>query len=244
MAISRSQAFSLGMHVLLICLLLVSSQAVRPPKRVDTPPHATPLVFQMPRKEPKPRGGGSNRFALPAKHGAPPMIAHRTFIPPTSAEHPALSLPITIDFDIPIATSAPNIGDPFSNLTNGAFGMHGSNGIGDSGCCGGIGNSQSGPPGISVISTLRGATPPQLIYKVEPEFSEEARKAKHEGVVVLIIEVDSKGNVGSIRVLRALGLGLDEKAVEAVSQWRFRPGILDGKPVNTEATVQVTFQLL
>ena len=67
-------------------------------------------------------------------------------------------------------------------------------------------------------------TPPQLVYKVEPEFSEEARKAKHQGMVVLTIEVDPSGNVRNVRVRQSLGLGLDEKAIEAVSHWRFRPG--------------------
>ena len=83
-----------------------------------------------------------------------------------------------------------------------------------------------------------------MLYKVEPEFSEEARKAKHQGMVVLTIEVDSNGNVRNIRVRQSLGLGLDEKAVEAVSRWRFRPGMFNGKPVATEAVVQVNFQLL
>ena len=87
-------------------------------------------------------------------------------------------------------------------------------------------------------------TPPQLVYKVEPEFSEEARKAKHQGVVVLTIEISSNGEVRNVRVRQSLGLGLDEKAIEAVSRWRFRPGVLDGRPVTTEAVVQVNFQLL
>ena len=87
-------------------------------------------------------------------------------------------------------------------------------------------------------------TPPQLIYKIEPEFSEEARKAKHQGVVVLTIEVDSNGKVSNVQVRQSLGLGLDEKAIEAVSHWRFQPALLDGKPVTTEATIQVNFQLL
>ena len=120
--------------------------------------------------------------------------------------------------------------------------MHGHNGLGD-GCCGGIGDSTSGTPGSSVYRG-RGVTPPQLIYKVEPEFSEEARKAKHQGVVLLTIDVDPSGNVRNIRIRRSLGLGLDEKAVDAVSHWRFRPGILNGKPATTEATVEVNFQLL
>jgi periplasmic protein TonB len=107
----------------------------------------------------------------------------------------------------------------------------------------GNGEAQSGPPGLSVAGG-RGVTPPQLVYKVEPEFSEEARKAKHQGMVVLTIEVDSSGNVRNVRVRQSLGLGLDEKAIEAVSHWRFRPATLDGKAVTTEAVVQVNFQLL
>jgi protein TonB len=169
-------------------------------------------------------------------------VARRTFIPPASSDHPKLALPITIAFDIPIENTSANIGDPDSRLAEGAFGMHGHNGLGD-GCCGGIGDSTSGTPGSSVYRG-RGVTPPQLIYKVEPEFSEEARKAKHQGVVLLTIDVDPSGNVRNIRIRRSLGLGLDEKAVDAVSHWRFRPGILNGKPATTEATVEVNFQLL
>ncbi len=150
---------------------------------------------------------------------------------------------ITISFDIPTVNTKGDIGDPFSHLAVGALGQRGDNAIGD-GCCGGIGDSQSGTPGIATIHRGRGVTPPQLIYKVEPEFSEEARKAKYQGVALLSIEVDASGNVRKIRMLRSLGLGLDEKAMEAVSHWRFRPGLFDGKPVVTEATVEVHFQLL
>ena len=83
------------------------------------------------------------------------------------------------------------------------------------------------------------------MYKVEPEFSDEARKAKHQGVVVLTIDVDaSRQRCAMSTCNKVSGLGLDEKAIEAVSHWRFRPGLFDGKPVVTEATVQVTFQLL
>jgi periplasmic protein TonB len=154
-----------------------------------------------------------------------------------------LPLPITISFDIPIESTNNVIGDPLSSLSNGGFGTNGANGIGDRGCCNGIGESRSGPPGLGVRRG-RGVTPPQLIYKIDPEFSEEARKAKHQGVVVLSIEVDANGKVRNVRVRQSLGLGLDEKAIDAVSHWRFRPGIEDGKPVKTEATVQVNFQLL
>jgi TonB family protein len=83
-----------------------------------------------------------------------------------------------------------------------------------------------------------------LLFKVEPEFSEEARKAKHQGMVVLYGEVDTNGRLRNVRVVRGLGLGLDEKAMEAVKQWKFRPGYQDGRPVVAAATIEVNFHLL
>jgi len=231
----------MGLHVLLIVLLLAASRSIRTPVQPATPFHAIPLTFFHPLKVLESRRGGSNQTALPARHGSAPPTARRTFIPPASSDHPPLALPITIAFDIPIDNTSANIGDPLSHLAVGAFGSHGANGIGDHGCCQGIGESQLGPPGVY---RGRGVTPPQLVYKVEPEFSEDARKAKHQGMVVLTIEVDARGSVRNVRVRQSLGLGLDEKAIEAVSQWRFRPAIVDGKPVATEATVEVNFQLL
>jgi protein TonB len=239
---ARSQVFSLGLHVLIALLLLTAARSIPSAHEPATSIHATPLVYFRPPKALDERGGGSTQTLLPAKHGSPPPRASRTFIAPTTNDDPRLALPITIAFDIPIANVSANIGDPLSKSGIGAFGTKSSNGIGD-GCCGGIGDSQSGPPGLAVHRE-RGVTPPELLYKVEPEFSEEARKAKHQGVVVLTIEVDSNGTVRHVRVRQSLGLGLDEKTVEAVSRWRFRPGILDGKPVTTEAVVQVNFELL
>jgi periplasmic protein TonB len=244
MSTARSQAFSIGLHVLLALLLLAVSRTIRAPVRPESATvHAIPLTFFRPRQAPEQRGGGSNQTALPARHGSPPPAAHRTFIPPTISDHPLVPLPITIAFDIPLDTTSTDIGDPLSQLGVGALGNHGHNGIGDHGCCQGIGEPQSGPPGLSVARG-RGVTPPQIVYKVEPEFSEEARKAKHQGMVVLTIEVDPSGNVRNVRVRQSLGLGLDEKAIEAVTHWRFRPATLDGKAVTTEAVVQVNFQLL
>jgi TonB family protein len=85
---------------------------------------------------------------------------------------------------------------------------------------------------------------PVLLYKVEPEYSEEARKAKYQGVVVLRVVVDSTGRVVNPQVIRSLGLGLDEKAIEAVRRWKFRPGSKDGKPVPVIAEIEVSFRLL
>jgi len=89
-----------------------------------------------------------------------------------------------------------------------------------------------------------GVSPPAIIFKVEPEYSEEARKAKFQGTVTLSVVVDEKGNPRDIKITRPLGLGLDQKAVEAVEKWKFSPGKKDGKPVPVFAQIEVNFRLL
>ncbi|MGA7409069.1 MAG: TonB family protein [Bryobacteraceae bacterium] len=85
---------------------------------------------------------------------------------------------------------------------------------------------------------------PSIVNRVAPAYSEEARRAKMQGTVTILVVVDPSGHAVSMRVLRKLGAGLDEKAMEAINQWRFRPGTRDGKAVSTEARVDVSFRLL
>ena len=89
-----------------------------------------------------------------------------------------------------------------------------------------------------------GVRPPVLLFKKEAEYSEEARKAKYQGTVTLMVEVNPSGTATNLRVVRSLGLGLDEKAIEAVKQWRFKPATKDGQPVTVETQVEVRFRLL
>jgi TonB family protein len=93
---------------------------------------------------------------------------------------------------------------------------------------------------IDAHSTL----PPRITYKAEPEYSEEARLASLEGSVVLRVVVGANGKPGDARVIRGLGLGLDEKAIAAVGNWRFQPATKDGEPKDTQAQIQVNFRLL
>jgi TonB family protein len=89
-----------------------------------------------------------------------------------------------------------------------------------------------------------GVSAPIVLHKLEPEYSEIARAAKYQGTVLLYIEVGPDGKAHNIQVTRSLGLGLDQKAVEAVSQWQFRPGMKDGQPVTVAATIEINFRLL
>lgn len=86
-------------------------------------------------------------------------------------------------------------------------------------------------------------TPPRPIFSPDPEFSEEARKAKYQGVCTLMIVVDTDGRPTNLRVVNSLGMGLDEKALETVKTWRFEPGMKDGHPVKVEMAVEVDFHL-
>ncbi len=88
-----------------------------------------------------------------------------------------------------------------------------------------------------------GVTAPRVIFAPDPEFSEEARKAKFQGTVVLFVVVGTDGRAHDVRVIRSLGMGLDEKALEVIGQWRFEPGRKDGNPVAVQVNVEVSFRL-
>jgi TonB family protein len=89
-----------------------------------------------------------------------------------------------------------------------------------------------------------GVSAPVLVFKSEPAYTEEARAAKYQGTVTLYVEVGTDGEAHNIRVIRSLGLGLDERAIEAVSAWHFKPGTKDGVPVTVAASIEVNFRLL
>ncbi len=88
-----------------------------------------------------------------------------------------------------------------------------------------------------------GVSSPRVVYSPEPEYSEEARKAKYQGTVVLHLIIGSDGRPRDIRIQRSLGLGLDEKAIETVRTWRFEPAKKDGQPVAVAINVEVNFNL-
>ncbi|MGA3098098.1 MAG: energy transducer TonB [Bryobacteraceae bacterium] len=202
-------------------------------------------------------GGGGDRSALPASFGKLPKAALKQFTPPVAVynnDNPKLAMEPSIlappDTVLPQVNSD-HYGDPFSHSgilsngtgSNGGIGSGKGGGVG-SGYGAGVGPGEGGGFGGGAFRVGGGVTAPTLLQKVEPEYSEEARKAKHSGTVVLYIEVTVDGRADNIRVQRSLGLGLDEKAIEAVKKWRFSPGKKDGKPVRVAATIEVNFRLL
>ncbi len=94
-----------------------------------------------------------------------------------------------------------------------------------------------------VYRVAEGVTPPKLLYKVEPEYTEEAKAAGYEGTSVLYAEIAPDGAAHNLRTVRGPGLGLDEKAFDAVRQWKFQPGMREGKPVTVAATIEVNWRL-
>jgi TonB family protein len=233
-------------------------QAVKDHVQIFTPLDIAPYQPQKPKPEPMGGGGGGgDRSPTPASKGKLPRIASRQFTPPSAVVHnpnPKLVMEPTLviqpDAQLPQINMA-QYGDPFgkagppSNGTGsgGGIGSGSGGGVGP-GSGAGFGPGSGGNMGGGVFRIGGGVSSPLLLYKVEPEYSEEARKAKFQGTVVLYVVVDEKGNPRELRVVRPLGLGLDEKAIEAVQKWRFKPGVKDGKPVAVAATIEVNFRLL
>jgi protein TonB len=202
-------------------------------------------------------GGGGDRSPLPASKGQAPRAAPRQFVPPAAVvnnPNPALLMEPTLvmqaDAKLP-NVNMPVWGDPLARVGPPSNGTGSGGGIG-SGSGGGIGPGrgpgfgpgEGGNIGGGVYRVGGGVSAPTLVYKVEPEYSEEARKAKFQGTVVLAIVIDERGVARQFRVIKPLGLGLDEKAIEAVQKWRFAPGRKNGQPVAVQATIEVNFRLL
>ncbi|HYL78401.1 MAG TPA: TonB family protein [Bryobacteraceae bacterium] len=88
-----------------------------------------------------------------------------------------------------------------------------------------------------------GVTAPRVIYKVEPQYTEQARNARFEGTVILFVVITPDGHATEIKVLRPLGMGLDQAAIDCVKKWKFRPGLKEGNPVPVQATIEVNFRI-
>jgi len=247
---------SLVIHGFVIALLIsispqfIQNHAEREFSRMDT--HTTRLIAPYLTHG---GGGGGGRSPLPASAGVLPRLARRQFVPPSTTPpefKPALLMEATLvaPVETPPNPLLTRIGDPLGRDGPPSDGPGSNGGIG-AGNDGGIGNHR-GPGfgdrdggGVEFNGRLGGGiVAPVVLHRVDPEFSEEARKAKYQGTVMLTIVVGEDGKPHAIRVVSGLGLGLDEKAIEAVSQWKFKPAMRNGRPVPAPATIEVNFRLL
>jgi len=200
-------------------------------------------------------GGSGDRSAIQATKGTPPKFSDQQVAPPVIVVHndkPKLPVESTVVGPPQIKLPESNhIGDLVStNIVIPSNGTGASGGAGDGTGTGlgvgvgpGVGAGRDGGYGGDQYQPRVGITAPRAVYDPEPEYSEEARKVKHQGIVVLALVVDAQGHARDIRVARSLGMGLDEKAIEAVKKWKFAPGTNNGVPVSMQVNVEVNFRL-
>ena len=258
----RAGATSILIHVGVVALLFLvgTNRTVQTIVKQQIQLIAPDLAPYQPTVKKNPMGGGGgggDRSPTPPSKGKLPKLATRQFVPPMAVVHnpdPKLVMEPTLviqpDANIP-KVNMDVLGDPLakSGIPSNGPGSGAGIGTGSGGGVGpgsgaGFGPGHGGGMGGGAYRIGGGVSPPTVVYKVEPEYSEEARKAKFQGTVVLFVVVDEKGNPRDLRVIRPLGLGLDQKAIEAVEKWRFNPGKKDGKPVPVQATIEVNFRLL
>ena len=252
-------------HVLALALIIAATYVGRRIVEVAKPKETVLLIApdDLPALPPSKSvsgggGGGGDRDKLQASEGRLPKQSMQQITPPMAVvrnPNPKLEVPPTIVVPPDIHLQQPNmpdLGDPMSRLpsvpSNGT-GYGGGIGSGSGGGVGsgegpGYGPGRGGGVGGGLFHVGGGVSAPKAIYSPDPEYSEEARKAKYQGTVELVIEVDTTGKPRNLKVVRSLGLGLDEKAIEAVEKWKFRPGYKDGHPVVVQAYVEVNFRLL
>ncbi len=85
--------------------------------------------------------------------------------------------------------------------------------------------------------------PPKVVHRVEPKYTREALEAKLRGTVLLSAIIGTDGRASDIKVVRGLGMGLDEKAIECLAQWRFTPGTQSGAPIAAKVSIEMNFRL-
>jgi periplasmic protein TonB len=198
-------------------------------------------------------GGGGAHQPIPPTRGKAPEVAKVQMNAPqlVRLDRPKLAVEPTEQVKIPDNPKLLNIG--ISNSPQIALASQG-NGSGSgfgSGLGGGLGSGHgigAGPGsgggyGGGLMNVGGGVSAPAVIHSVQPEFSEQARSASLQGTVSLQLIVDADGNPQNIRVTRPLGMGLDEKAVEAVRQYKFKPAMYEGHPVAVKIVVDIEFHL-
>lgn len=247
---STSVWTAIGVHaaaIALIAILIASKVPIAAPVKKTfvslmepPPPPVAPKAKTI-------GGGGGQHDLGPVTQGHLPKLAQQQIVPPkappTIPPKLAVEPTVVVQPDLKLDDNKmPDLGVPNSNLKGFSMGNGNGTGIG-SGDGAGIGPGSGGNIGGGIYQVGGAVRAPIAIYTPDPEFSEEARKAKFSGNVIVSLIVSADGKPRNVHVLRGVGMGLDEKAVEAVQQYKFKPALKDGKPVAVYVNIDVTFQI-
>jgi TonB family protein len=258
----RSRAISFAVHAVAIALVLslaikARSVVMMQPAIVtpvdftlSTPP--PPVTLQVAKSMGGGGGGGAHAVAEVVRGHLPTIVAPQ--VAPSQLlkfDHPKLAVEPSEQMKIPDNNSLPALGVSQSpQIVLASQGKGSGSGFGQ-GLGGGIGagrGSGAGPGtgggyGGGLMSVGDGVSAPQVIHSVEPEFTDDARRANYQGSVSIKLIVDSQGNPQDVRLASHLGMGLEEKAIEAVRQYRFRPAVYQGHAVAVQIVMDVDFHL-
>jgi TonB family protein len=255
-----SQMLAVGLHIAAIGLLVIpiftnvlpaSTEAKN--KQVNvTPLDISPYVSKLPAGADKAGGGGggNNHTLTPTSKGRLPKFTMTQFTPPQAKIenlNPKLAMDPSLlgppDLKVPSPNMA-NFGDPLAKSVTDSLGNGNGTGIG-SGSGGGLGPGEGGGTGGGIFRAgVNGVGTPSCFYAPSPEYSDEARKTKYQGAVVVEGIINLDGRVTNIKVVKGVGMGLDENAIAAVKTWRCKPAVgPSGQPVRTLVPIEVTFRL-
>ena len=254
-----SQGLAIGLHVAVIALLVIPiftnvlPASTEAKNKVNvTPLDISPYMAKLPAGANKAGGGGggNNHTLTPTSKGRVPKFQWTQFTPPQAKIqnlNPKLAMDPSLLGPPDLKVASPNManfGDPLAKNVTDSLGNGNGTGIG-SGSGGGLGPGEGGGTGGGTFRAgLNGVGSPMCIYCPQPEYSDEARKAKYQGTVLLDVTVTADGRVLNPQVLKGPGLGLEEKAMAQVKNWKMRPAVgPSGKPVNCRVQIEVTFHL-
>jgi periplasmic protein TonB len=247
-----SGATAFVIHCLILILILrlgmaAHTKVAQAENTVVTPLHFTlyaPPPMVMPVAKAASGGGGAHHLVQPVKVHPPVFARTPVFAPQIlRVEQPKLAVEPAATWKIPENNNQPSLAVAQSpRIALASLGSGGGSGFG-SGLGGGIGSGNTSGVGNGLMSVGGGVSAPQVIHSVDPEFTEDARQANFQGTASIQLIVDSQGYPQDIRIVRHLGMGLDQKAVDAVRQYRFRPAVYQGHPVAVRMQIEVDFRL-
>jgi len=254
-----TQVMSMAIHagvfalVIFVPLFWHFSQPTEAKSKIDVMPiDLSPYVAKLPAGADKAGGGGgaNDHTLTPVNKGKLPKFKWTQFTPPQvkiQNLNPKLAMDPSLLGPPDLKVPNPNLstfGDPLASAYSDSLGHGNGTGIG-SGTGGGLGPGEGGGTGGGAFRAgVNGVGVPICLYCPIPQYSDEARKAKYQGTVVLQVTITTDGRAVNISVVKGPGLGLEEKAIEAVRGWKFKPAVgPSGKVVATIVPIEVTFRL-